>query len=439
MGASELPGYSPSTDVPDYVEEPQEDEQRLEFVERIPASSGQGVNFRYRSGGITLTLQGLQAGTNVPTFARDAVVQGRIETSEEDVRSVAVKLEGKQSVTVYLEDTLTAESTLFSNVHDLWKKQGSGTCPSELSFSIPFPTAYKDKDRTLPLPSSFRGAYRGGPTIFAFLRYSVTVVVSKKRFASWEKQKTLSQVIAYRPRSRAPLAIPRNPPVVISADQIHTDWQDIASSMPARGSGFGPIECHFFVPKAQTFAITDSIPFSLHLRAPVDHLDKLLGSTTSDTPGNNDGEASTSRALPSPTTTPTSPKGFLRNPVSRLANIVRVKDAGEPKFGVRVYLERRLGSEIYGQLAWQSREIGEAELTKVAAQNRAEAGAYVWTGEARCRPLAVSVGGFSTSAFTVKDSIVLVITPVDQDKSPWATHKYTHPIKLVTDPYQTEL
>jgi len=177
--------------------------------------------------------------------------------------------------------------------------------------------------------------------------------------------------------------------------------------MDARpGTAFQPIECHLFIPSAQIFAITDTIPFHVQLFAPLPSLGALT--------------------IPPPTTDRQHPLS-LSSPA---------KD--EPF--IRVFLLRQIIVSAFEQRAWRTCVIGEANLRSLPPLSldlhpqSGDCETVDWEGEVRCDQ-SVQVGGFNVGNLTVKDFIVLALYPPCPTTSPLVELQHAHPIRIVTDPW----
>ncbi|KAI0696264.1 hypothetical protein BC835DRAFT_878285 [Cytidiella melzeri] len=439
MSAAELPPYTPSIAMPYYTAELQEGEQRLSSVQHASNPTGQ-VSLEYNHGDITITMHEQEPGVEVPTYTHAGIVKGTVDLAEDSVLSVLLKLEGRQSVAAIRQDLLEEQSCLFSDTYELWKKRDGVSCPPTLDFSIPFPTTYQDKHHTATLPPSFTGRYPGEPSIWANVWYILRVIVIKRRFGSWEKRRTLSQVISYRPQSSPALPIPPNLlPLLSVVTPIPEGWQTIFTIIPSRRRGTRAIDCHLFIPAGGIYAIMDRIPFHLQLRAPADHLIKLTmrgaplaEAATAGLSGLN--LRSFDSTPPTVITPPSRNLLFIFHNLLH-ANSTRMDTARSANAAsVRVYLQRMITSKARGQNVRQTVIAGEATLTEMALSDSEDV--LAWGGYVSCTAATVNTAGFSTNAFEVKDFLVVHIKPASLESSPWIEHKHAHPIQLVPDSYR---
>jgi len=165
-----------------------------------------------------------------------------------------------------------------------------------------------------------------------------------------------------------------------------------------------------FIPSVQTFAVSDTIPFFLQLRASTATLKAFMSYT------------STKRS---------SENRDSRTPASYVF---------KAKPSVRVLLYRQIRAEINEQRAWRTTVLGEGKLSAFT-----ETGAFLsssddsvesleWEGGVRCNE-DVTVGSFSVGKLVVKDFIMLALIPPNPLQSSLLQHQHAHPIRLVTDRY----
>ncbi|KAI0772156.1 hypothetical protein BC629DRAFT_742886 [Irpex lacteus] len=230
------------------------------------------------------------------------------------------------------------------------------------------------------------------------------------------------------------------PPFLSITKQIPEEWYHVTTSVPSQQEGVGAIDCHLFLPAGRTYAFDTEIPFQLQLRAPMNHLlaaqgAGLPGDVTLTVPPVLE---NTKSAGPGPSSSAT--PSTSRTPLSVLSTLPQKLTGKQTELGkkspwVRVYLQRRVTSKIYGQNAWSTMNIGEAQLSSMSPPDGVDA--LVWDGRVVCHKKPhVIFSGFSTSRFEIKDFIVLHVKPEKPEISPWKEHKYCHPVHLVTDPYQ---
>ncbi|KAI0086983.1 hypothetical protein BDY19DRAFT_320155 [Irpex rosettiformis] len=452
MSKPELPPpYHFSERVPSYAATPRGDEHQLD-ISRISAPAASPIVSDEHastevphtgSAGVRIALdRPRQEGAVAVVYKQNESVKGEVLVGNpQGIKSIAIKLEGQHGVAVTLEDTLHDHCSLFSNEVELWQAKNGGACPSKLEFAIPFPATYQDSKGTIPLPPSFSRRYPGSPTITASVLYSVTVTVTKQaRLGWWDKQKRVSETIRYRPRSSPPLPTPENgPPFLSITKQIPEEWCQVTTSIPSHCDGVSAIDCHLFIPVGCTYPFNKPIPFQFQLRAPMNHLLAAQGMMH---PKNAQADvanlASTSMTQTAGSSSE-SKSSTSHKSLAMLGNLPKKIISGQKTNDnlpwIRVYLQRRITSKIYGENAWQDINMGEAHLSNITVPEGGDI--LVWEGNVECvaRPNA-AISGFSTSRFEMKDFIVIHFKPSNPIVSPWNEYKYVHPIRLATDYFQ---
>ena len=92
-----------------------------------------------------------------------------------------------------------AERVLVSEVHELWRKRGSASCPTIVGFCVPFPLSYVDERGNNALPPTFDAQFFGVPGLLAQTSYSLSVLVTRPRLTAWKKQQRyVSFKLVYR-------------------------------------------------------------------------------------------------------------------------------------------------------------------------------------------------------------------------------------------------
>ncbi|KDQ62638.1 hypothetical protein JAAARDRAFT_121787 [Jaapia argillacea MUCL 33604] len=401
------PSYYPSSDAPCYSSEPSPDEQRLEFTgrSRRPLPSGA---FHKQSKKFTMVLKEQETGARLPSYGRNGALNGEIHLHcpTDNVAAVEVKLEGRLALTIAEGGSQT--TTILSNSHTLWRDEPTySSCPSVIPFNITFPPSCTVRDRTFTSPPSYNAAFPGVPGLYAKCAYTVTVLITEYRSLGFFKRRKISHLgthMNYLPRTRP--CQPILPSSLSFRSTVKTspeEWFQVISQMDARSnSGFAPIDCHLFIPAVQIYAISDTIPFFLQLRAPKESLQAFMCPT------------------PSEKITP------------------KMRAVGKPT--VRVFLFRQVTAEVRKQKAWRICVIGEGELRPLPPEESAHSPYQLadecldWEGEVKCDE-SVTVGGFKIGPLVVKDFIVLSLVPPYPQSSPLVELQHAHPIRIVTDPF----
>ncbi|KAI0688375.1 hypothetical protein BC835DRAFT_1284717 [Cytidiella melzeri] len=224
---------------------------------------------------------------------------------------------------------------------------------------------------------------------------------------------TLAIPINYRPRSRPYLPIADSLlPFFSTLKTAPEEWYQVSSSVPHKDKTQSPMDCHLFIPRAQIYALTDTIPFHLQLRASTGSLRLFLGMAP-------DSHRPTSETRQRP-----------RSPV------------------VRVYLLRDIVVKVKGVSANKHVVLGEGTLSPVeyppawspycssnATQDTEEMYALDWEGELSCND-DVTVPSFVSGDLQVRDYIVVHLRPADVKLAAHIEHRHSHTIRFVTDKYR---
>ncbi|KDQ62637.1 hypothetical protein JAAARDRAFT_189931 [Jaapia argillacea MUCL 33604] len=407
------PSYYPSFDAPCYSSEPSPDEQRLEFTgrprPRRPLPSGA---FLKQSKKFTLVLKEQETGARLPSYGRNAALNGEIHLHcpTDKVAAVEVKLEDRLALTTAEGGSQT--TTILSNSHTIWRDGPTySSCPSVIPFIIIFPPSCTVGDRTFTSPPSYNVAFPGVPGLYAKCAYTVTVFITEYQslgFFKRHKSSHLRTHMMYQPRTRPPQPIlPSSLSFRSIVKTSPEEWFQVICQMDARtNSGFAPIDCHLFIPAIQIYAISDTIPFFLQLRAPKESLQAFMRPTPSEkiTPG--------------------------------------VRAGGKPT--VRVFLYRQITAEVRKKKARKICVIGEGELRPLPPEESAQSPCHLadesldWEGEVKCDE-SVTIGGFKIGPLVVEDFIVLSLVPPYPQASPLVELQHAHPIHIVTDPFTETL
>ncbi|KAI0315894.1 hypothetical protein OF83DRAFT_1084650 [Amylostereum chailletii] len=398
------PAYSPSTASPSYSTQPRPDEQRLAQTARKKRPTRIGTMARSNDF-MTVALKDLEMPATLPTFRRSGVVSGDVEfNSVQGIVSVTAKLEG----TLHVGESSSAKYHFFSCSSTVWKADGpSSICPSVLPFECTFPESYKDGEQTRLLPPSY--SYSDGNFI-AGCEYSLIIRVTRTGKFLWRSPKTLSVKLLYAPKSRPHQPILSCPfPFNSTIKTLPEEWHQVSSSVtPKANSKFKPIECDLFIPAVQIYAIQDTIPFFLQLRAPT-----------------------------------TSLQAFFR-PTPTGSALRRWRSTGEASKAptMRVYLKRQVVANTGGHRSVRSHTIGEGVLCPlppsavggVPPLHRPGDGidSVEYEGELQCTP-DVSVGGFSAGKLLVTDFIVLSLVPAQPLSAEFVDLNHSHSVRIVTD------
>ncbi|KAI0084723.1 hypothetical protein BDY19DRAFT_517415 [Irpex rosettiformis] len=439
------PSYTPSScSVPPYSTEPSSDEESLEVATRPRTPTPRGV-FTAKAGDVTVSLDDQEFGAGIPTYRQNAIIKGHVEiASQAVVTAVSIKLEGRQKCTI--SDIGTQDRLLFSETHQLWTRPSHwhnvvDASPLRLDFHVPFPFKFVDKAYTDPLvsPPSFDIRLSGEPGISAKNEYILVTTVTTARPDSGTKHDS--------PRSRPYLPIPNHLlPFFSTFKTAPEEWHQITFSVPCKDGTQKPMDCHLFIPHAQIYALRDTIPYHLQLRASVDSLRLFSGEPMK--------HATMSLELPS--TASPNPSG---RPPTQTSPTPLHHSASSP-VAVRVYIRRQVSVMVKGERAYQGLVIGEGTLNQVeyppewspastksppsntgfgTGEEKGEKGekeySLDWEGEVRCDEHIV-VPSFVSGSLHVRDYIVVHLRPADMRVAAHIEHRYSHAIRLVTDKYR---
>ncbi|KAI0077850.1 hypothetical protein K474DRAFT_1041851 [Panus rudis PR-1116 ss-1] len=405
MSAESLPRYSfnPSfSRTPSYSAEPHEYEQRIALNRsQTRPPSGDFVK-QSKSAGISLRLTA-QDSASLPVYGCGASVDGKVDISKpEGVFGVEVKIEGSLRLKEIAEGGTTTHKLCLTKL-SLWSKdRQSGPCPSSVPFSIALPTTFSDGRETYPLPPSHEAHLSGVPGFRATIDYSVTAYVFRGRAAQLlpiKNSNVVSTPFIYYPRSRpavplpSPMILTRSFPGVLEV----SEWICFDGVMPARSRNVSDITAKLYIPSSRVYCISEPIPFHL----------SFTGSTQS-----------LASFLPyAPSTSPVSPgRKHTRIQVLRQSTVdVR----NETVMGTKTDI-------------WRVVSIGEGTF-----KHAVDGPTFMsFVGEINIDP-SVKVGGFKAGGFSIKDCLVLSMTPPDPTKTPFHELRSVVPIRLTTDSWNS--
>ncbi|EGO24101.1 hypothetical protein SERLADRAFT_362165 [Serpula lacrymans var. lacrymans S7.9] len=289
----------------------------------------------------------------------------------------------------------------------MWQSDASSSaCPLTIPFALIFPTTYQDGGQEYSLPPTFESV--DSP---ASCSYTLTVSLSKPRqlLSFLTQNETLSIPLQYYPRSRphSPM-LPNGLSFMSTVKSSPEEWHQVMctmNSVPSSGI--------LFIPSVQVFALTDTIPFHLQLRAPMSSLSAFISHVSSPTGSNS--------------------------------------SSGISGATVRVYLSRQMTVKVGDQKNIRKRVLGEGTLRALSSSSEVKPlfrhssskdglDTLDWEGEVQCSR-EITTPAFCTPQFAVKsifssqDSIVLLITPPQPLTSPLLRLHHEHSIRLVTDPW----
>ncbi|KAG8214538.1 hypothetical protein J3R82DRAFT_9599 [Butyriboletus roseoflavus] len=409
MPAASLPEYDappPHLLSPSYTSIPRTHESRLALNPRLrPNRPPRSFVKQTKSGNVSLRLVGQDVRVVLPVYGLGACVQGMVEISKtEGVTSVEVQIEGTLKM-VEIAEGGTSTHRLFSKKSMLWIKDRiqDALCPSSLRFSFSLPTTYSDRDKTYFLPPSFEAHLSGLPGFRAHVSYSVNAVVVKPndvpnmvkstffRKDDW----TVSTPILYLPRTRpsAPMPFPLVATASSSGFADTPQWELLSSIVAANRRGIRDLVAKWYIPNTRVFCIRQPIPFHLSFHSDTDSLLAFL---------------------------PFAPATGLISPKRQ---VTRIQLMRQTTVDVRNAIVLGTKPDI-----WRVDCIGEGAFRNVGIGT----GWAAFTGDIFISD-GVTLGGFRASGLSVRDYLVLTMTPPDLFKSPFKELRMVVPIRLATD------
>ncbi|KAJ3765586.1 hypothetical protein FB446DRAFT_454237 [Lentinula raphanica] len=385
-------------------------EQSIQLTPRARSLGRYNGTYVHKTRAATVLLFDQEEGVTTPVYGKQAVLSGVIcLTSREAVSEVKIKLNGRMDLVI--SGGASESTTLVDDSYKLWKNDTASTvdtdlaqCPSEIPFACSFPSTFKSFiGREEPLPPSMHATYPGTSGLVASCVYTLTIKITKAGF--WKQAKKLTIPLSYHPRTRAP-TFPNPHPDLFSDVKISPEeWHQTMSVIKSRKPAATPaVHCHLFIPSVRVFALSDTIHFHVQLTGPLASLRQLVYSKPS--------KKSSDKYAPN----------------------------------IRVYLLRQITVDVCGQKGWKNLTIAEGTLHPrpppiTALSNPVEHNvedSLDWEGEMRCDgDETAGCPSFVTSYLTVKDFIVLSISPPDATKSDLLTTQVPVPIKLVTESAET--
>ncbi|KAN0087511.1 hypothetical protein V8E55_006132 [Tylopilus felleus] len=398
---------------PTYTAVPRTHEYRLALSPRFrPNRNRQLRSFvkQTKSGNLCLRLVDQDDRAALPVYGVGTSVQGTVEINKtEGITSVEVQVEGILKLEEIAEDGSSTHK-LFSNKSMLWVKDRiqDAPCPGSLRFSFPLPTTYSDGDQTYFLPPSFEAHLSGLPGFRAHVSYSVSAVVVKPNDVSNMVKSTLfrkddwtvSTPFSYLPRTCPSVPIPV-PLVTIASSGGFAEtpqWKLFSSIAVANRRGIRDLVAKLHIPTTRIFCIRQPIPFHLSFHSNADSLRAFL------------------------------PLAPLPGLIAPKRQTTRIQLMRQTTVDVR-------NAVVFGTKAdiWRVDCIGEGAFKNTGSGTDWEA----FSGDIFISD-EVTVGGFRASGFSVRDYLVLSMTPPDLSKSPFKELRMVVPIRLTTDRWNND-
>jgi len=402
--------------LPTYHREPNDSEQRL--AHHLHGAGPRPVgNFvkSSRNGGVALRLHGQDVNASLPEYGRGASVEGTVELNGKNldsIQSVEVKIEGELQIKE-VAGSGTTSSSLCLDVKTLWSRDSPGPCPTSLPFSLTLPNTFSDGKLEYPLPPTYEAHLSGVPGFYANINYNVSAVLNRSKVSFFGlTNTTVSTPVVYRPRSRPAVPLPGPlSPKVMGVDSFYDDedWMSSQTVAKAKSNRYDSVVMKLYLPSSRVFSLSEPIPFNLFLSSSAFSLASFL--PFAPPPHTSSAESSSTRR-----------QGTTRVQVVRqMAVDVRGISKSHPVL-------RGNNTDI-----WKTVTIGEGTFRRFDGEGGGQDW-MAWSGEVQVDK-SISVAGFKASGFSVKDYILLSMTPTDPGKAPFMDLRLTIPIKLTTDPW----
>ncbi|KXN81785.1 hypothetical protein AN958_03711, partial [Leucoagaricus sp. SymC.cos] len=389
-----------------------EHEQTIAANERSRARFVGSFVKHSKHGHARLKLTAQEDGIAMPAYGLGGSVEGVVELDDEKtegVDSVQVKIEGRLKLQE-LGESGDSTAQLVLDTKLLWVKSPvSQECPKALDFRLTLPTTFTHEGVTHPLPPTYEIKLKGIPGFTARIEYSVTALINRPStvpsMVPLVKSKTLklnigttvvSTPFLYYPRSRP--SSPPPPPLTWTPSKgfnLTDAWSAFETTSKAKQSRLQDVIVKLHIPRSRIFCFTQRIPFYLSIESSAVSLAAFLPFA--------------------PTTGPMNSKVAMRIEVLRQTT-VDVKYANSTNRHAR-------------QDMWRVDSIGDGRFNSHLGNEKTMS---AFSGEIGILDL-VQIGGFKAAGLSVKDCIVLSMTPLDPGKCPFRDFRLIVPIRLATN------
>ncbi|KAK7042370.1 hypothetical protein R3P38DRAFT_2890108 [Favolaschia claudopus] len=368
---------SSSCSSPAYSPMPAPDEHTLEHSRRQTRCRGSGMCIKC-VGNTTLVVLDQEDNTEHPRVNGGTLIRGAVLLENtENIKSVTLQIDGLLE-TLPLPASYMA-TPLVSITSELYRNDDlSLSCPSNLSFSHPFPSKFKYRGELHYLPPSLHMTFNNFHFVKCAYQITVTVVSARHRRASFlTKTNQVHLELIHRPRSRPSQPLLPNPSLVDTVKICPEEWDQCPRAVSIASL---PVLCDLFLPSIRVFCVEDQIPFHLQLGT----MDQVhTQSFTTSAP-----------------------------PI------------------VKVHLIRKVSMDAGNRPAHRTIMLGEASLQRLASNNDSPA-TLNWQGEVQCQNPESAVATFSCGeALSVSDMLVVEISPPHE--CPVHRTSFAFPIKLTT-------
>ncbi|KAH9841351.1 uncharacterized protein C8Q71DRAFT_325791 [Rhodofomes roseus] len=423
MSASSLPAYRPSSFArspasPVYTPEPQAYEQRL-ALNRVRERPSTEFVKQSKTGGLSLRLSEQEDNATLPAYGCGDSVEGTVDLAKpESANCVEVRVEGSLRLKEIAEGGTTSHKLCLSVV-TLWNRETDRRpCPASLPFSLTLPTTFSDGKETYPLPPTHQARLPGVPGFDATIEYIVCAAVHKGKSSSLLRigSSTVCTPFVYYPRSRPAVPLPRAARQLSGGYPTFLDspeWRCYRSIMAPKVAGLNDILTKFYVPAARVFSLSEPIPFYVVFASSAISLAAFLPL--------------------GPTTTRLSGRQPTRVQLLRQTNVdVRYVMPVGPGAVAEHYSRNEV---VFGTKTdiWQTVEIGEG-----AFRHMGDGADWIcFAGELRVNSQ-IKLGGFKAGGLSLKDYLVLSMTPPDPSKTPYSELRQVVPVRLTTDSWSSD-
>ncbi|KAF9242652.1 hypothetical protein BU15DRAFT_86833 [Melanogaster broomeanus] len=395
MSTASLPAYPPPPSQlhsPTYTAVPRAHEHRLALNARLRPNRPPREFVKQAKRGLSLRLVGM------------------VDISKtEGITSVEVLIEGTLKLEEVAESGMATHNLCLSKSM-LWVKDRvrDAPCPNSLRFSLTLPSTFPDGDKTYPLPPSFEAHLSGLPGFRANINYSVSAVVVKPSDVQNLVKSTLfrkddwivTTPFVYLPRTRpsVPIPIPLTANAPRGGFTETSQWKVFPSTAAANQQGMQDLVVKLYLPATRIFCVRQPIPFHLSFQSNAVSLAAFL---------------------------PFAPAAGLLAPKRQLTRIQLMR---QTTVDVRNAIVLGTKTDI-----WRTDCIGEG-----AFRHAGDGPEWVaFSGEIFIGDH-ITIGGFRAGGFSVRDCLVLTMSPPDLIKSPFKELRMVVPIRLATDPWNED-
>ncbi|KAF5360486.1 hypothetical protein D9756_005008 [Leucocoprinus leucothites] len=371
-----------------------------------------------KHGHARLKLTAQQEGVRMPVYGIGGLVEGVVELDDvkaEGVDSIQVKIEGRLKLQE-LGEAGDSTAQLVLDTKMLWEKgPDSQECPKTIDFELTLPTTFTTNDgATYPLPPTFEVKLKGIPGFTARIEYSVSALINRPStvppMVPRVKSKTLGIHIGttivntpflYYPRSRPSVPLPRTLNwTPTQGFRLTDEWSTNEAISKTKQSHLQDVIIKLHVPKSKIFCFTQRIPFYLSIESSAVSLAAFLPYA--------------------PTTGTKNSKVAMKVEVLRQTT-VDVKYENSTNHHAR-------------QDMWRVDCIGEGRFHSHLGNEKTTS---AFSGEIAIRD-AVQICGFKAAGLSVKDCIVLSMTPPDPVQCPFRDFRLVVPIRLATNVWNAD-